>query len=530
MRVTVADCLREQAQKRPEREALVHRGRRISYASLDAEVDRLAALLVEQGVRKGDRVAVYMEKGPEEASSLLAAARAGGVFVDVNHLLKPPQVEHILRDSGARVLLTTRQRLKALVDTLERCPDLAAVVVHGAGETPALGQATVERGPWAAEEVPFAPPRLTEVDLGAIIYTSGSTGKPKGVVLTHRNLLAGAESVSSYVENTPEDRILSVLPFSFDYGLNQLTCSLYVGCACVLLNYLVINDVLKALEAEAVTGLGLIPPLWLQLLQKEWDHTRFPHWRYLTNTGGAMPVHATRELRRRLPRTRIYLMYGLTEAFRGTYLPPEEVDRRPTSIGKAIPNAEIWVLNDRGEHCRPGEEGELVQRGAHVAQGYWNDPEKTAERFRPNPFAPPGVQFQEMVVFSGDRVKTDEEGYLYFVDRLDEMIKTSGYRVSPTEVEDALYATGLVEHAVAFGLPDEVLGQVVTAVVSPRSPEATPEALRQACAATLPNYMVPKTIDIWEKLPLNPNGKIDRKAVKGWFRNRGDAEGAEENR
>ena len=529
IRTTVADSLREQAQSAPEREALVYRSRRIPYGVLDAEVDRVARLLLDAGLRKGDRVAVYMEKCPEEAVSLLAASRSGGVFVDINHVLKPPQVEHILQDSGARFLLTTSARAAALLEVLERCPDLEVVVLHGDGDVRPAGKRVLDRGGWAERPVPGGClfPRIVETDLGAIIYTSGSTGKPKGVVLSHRNLVAGAESVSTYVENTPDDRILSVLPFSFDYGLNQLTCSLHVGCTCVLINYLFPNDILQALEAENITGLGLIPPLWLQLLKRDWDHTRFPHWRYLTNTGGAMPVHATRELRRRLPNTRIYLMYGLTEAFRGTYLPPDEVDRRPTSIGKAIPNAEIWVLNERGEHCKPGEEGELVQRGAHVSLGYWNDPEKTAERFRPNPFAPPGLQMQEMVVYSGDRVKTDEEGYIYFVDRADEMIKTSGYRVSPTEVEDALYATGLVEHAVAFGVPDEVLGQVVAAVVSAKKPGVEAHDLTAACAQTLPNYMVPKHIEVWERLPLNPNGKIDRNAVKREFLNRGGAEDAE---
>jgi len=529
MKITISDYLKKQSCRFPDKECLVYRMRRISYASLDAEVDRLAQLLMDEGLHKGDRVAVYMEKSPEEAASLLAAARAGGVFVDVNYLLKAPQVEHILRDSGARSLLTTRQRAAGLAEVLARCPDLEVLILHGPGETPEIqGVRIVERGGWAegffSRESRF--PRVVETDLGAIIYTSGSTGKPKGVVLSHRNLVAGAESVSAYVENTPGDRILSVLPFSFDYGLNQLTCSLYVGCTCVLINYLFPNDILKALEAENITGLGLIPPLWLQILKQEWDHKRFPHWRYLTNTGGAMPVHATRELRRRLPNTRIYLMYGLTEAFRGTYLPPEEVDRRPTSIGKAIPNAEIWVLNDRGEHCGPGEEGELVQRGAHVALGYWNDPEKTADLFRPNPFAPSGLQMQEMVVFSGDRVKMDEEGFIYFVDRADEMIKTSGYRVSPTEVEDTLYATGLVEHAVAFGVSDEILGQAVAAVVSAKNPGISSRDLTAACAQTLPNYMVPRHIEVWERLPLNPNGKIDRKAVKQEFLNRQAAKDA----
>jgi len=525
MLITISDCLRHQAQCSPAKEALVYRGRRLCYGELDAEVSRLASLLLEQGLRKGDRVAVYLEKSLEEAVSLLAVCRVGGVFVDVNHLLKPAQVQHILRDSSARFLLTSRQRLQGLTEVLSGCPDLAAAVIHGPGDCPEFpALRLLDRAVVTSDGGLRRGPRVVETDLGAIIYTSGSTGKPKGVMLSQRNLLAGAESVSAYLENTPQDRILSVLPFSFDYGLNQLTTSLYVGATCVLINYLFINDVLKALEAERITGLGLIPPLWLQLLQKEWDHARFPAWRYLTNTGGRMPEHATREFRRRLPNTKIYLMYGLTEAFRGTYLPPEQVDSRPTSIGKAIPNAEIWVLNQDGQPAAPGEEGELVQRGAHVALGYWNDPVKTAERFRPNPFLPEETQFPEYVVYSGDRVKTDTEGFIYFVNRDDEMIKTSGYRVSPTEVEEALYPSGLVEHAVAFGVADEILGQVVVAVVSGKGGVLPAEKeLLAACAARLSSYMVPKRVEVLERLPLNPNGKIDRKAVQKWFLNRQDA-------
>jgi acyl-CoA ligase (AMP-forming) (exosortase A-associated) len=529
MFVTIADCLRTQAEQAAEREALAYRGRRISYGELEAEVARLAGLLLEQGLRKGDRVAVFLEKSPEEATSLLGVSRAGGVFVDVNHLLKFPQVVHILNDSGARFLFTSRQRLAALVAGLDDCPALEAIFVHGPGETPGTSVRSLDRGEWGTPDANGpALPRVVETDLGAIIYTSGSTGKPKGVVLSHRNLLAGAESVSTYLGNTAEDRILSVLPFSFDYGLNQFTTSLFVGATCVLMNYLFPNDILKTMEAEAITGLGLIPPLWLQLLQKEWDHKSLPSWRYLTNTGGAMPEHATREFRRRLPKTKIFLMYGLTEAFRASYLPPELVDQKPTSIGKAIPNAELWVLNDEGQHCLPGEEGELVQRGAHVALGYWNDAEKTAERFKPNPFAPPALQAEERVVFSGDRVKADEEGLLYFVGRRDEMIKTSGYRVSPTEVEEALYAMGLIEHAAAFGIPDGILGQVVAAVVSVKGPlKPDPMELIAECAKMLSNYMVPKELEIWDSLPLSPNGKIDRPRVRETYMNRRGSEAAE---
>ena len=521
MVITLADCLKVQARKNPDKEALVYKNRRISYAKFDDEVDRVAAILLNSGLEKNDRVAVFMEKSPEEAVALLAANRAGGVFIDVNHLLKAHQVLHILRDSGAKFLFTTQQRLRAIVSVIDECSKLETIIIHGPGKKiDSLNVNLIERGEWGSGAAQPVAQKIVETDMGAIIYTSGSTGNPKGVVLSQRNLVAGAESVSTYLENIPDDRILSVLPFSFDYGLNQLTTSIYVGATCVLINYLGINDILKAMEKESITGLGLIPPLWLQLLQSDWDDKRFPHWRYLTNTGGAMPEPAVRDLQRRLPNLKIYLMFGLTEAFRATYLPPDQVDNRPTSIGKAIPNAEIWVINENLEHCKSGEEGELVQRGAHVALGYWNDLERTRERFRPNPFAPHGLQIDEQVVFSGDRVITDKEGYIFFIGRRDEMIKTSGYRVSPTEIEEALYDTDKVKHAAAFGIPDKIQGQVVVAVVSlTKGTHTDSKELIALCASTLANYMVPKQIDIWDDLPINPNGKIDRKSTIRQFMN-----------
>ncbi len=522
LKITISDCLKDKAQSTPDKEALVYKKNRLSFKELDTEVDSLAKGLSRLGLSKDDRVAIYLEKSHHEAISILAANRAGGIFVDVNHLLKAPQVEHILTDSGARYLLTSRQRLQHLIDILPDCPALEYIILHGVGDNPEGLSATIidrEQLCAKASKEQFVFPRIVEVDVASIIYTSGSTGKPKGVVLSQRNLVAGAESVSTYLENTPEDRILSVLPFSFDYGLNQLTCSLYVGCTCVLINYLLPNDIIKAMEKEQITGLPLIPPLWVQLLQKDWDSRRFTHCRYLTNTGGAFPAAVIADLSTRLPNTSIFPMYGLTEAFRGTFLPPEEVAKRPTSMGKAIPNAEIWVVNEKGEHCQPGEPGELVQRGAHVALGYWNDPVKTAERFKPSPFALPGVQMEEKVVYSGDRVKMDEEGYLYFVGRFDEMIKTSGYRVSPTEVEEAFYSDNRVRHVAAFGMPDAVLGQMIVVIVSPRDgQQITTEELVQICKAGLPNYMQPKVLEVWDNLPLNPNSKIDRKAVQAKYR------------
>jgi acyl-CoA synthetase (AMP-forming)/AMP-acid ligase II len=296
----------------------------------------------------------------------------------------------------------------------------------------------------------------------------GASGKPKGVVLSHRKMVAGAKSVASYLDNRPADTLLAALPLSFDAGFSQLTTAFHVGARVVLLNYLLPRDVLKALEREKVTGLTAVPPLYIQLSQLEWPTTITEHLRYFANTGGRMPRETLAALRSRLPRSQPFLMYGLTEAFRSTFLPPEEVDRRPDSIGKAIPNAEILVLREDGSPCAANEPGELVHRGALVGMGYWNDPEKTAERYKPLPaHAPgrePGLVLPEIAVFSGDTVRCDEEGFLYFIGRRDEMMKTSGYRVSPTEVEEILYATKLVGECVAFGVDHPSLGQAIQVI------------------------------------------------------------------
>ena len=365
--------------------------------------------------------------------------------------------------------------------------------------------------------------------MAAILYTSGSTGKPKGVVLSHRNMVAGAKSVASYLENSADDTLLAALPLSFDAGFSQLTTAFHVGARVVLLNYLMPRDVLKALERERVTGLTAVPPLFIQLTQLEWPAGITEHLRYFANTGGRMPRETLAALRTHLPKTKPYLMYGLTEAFRSTYLPPDEVDRRPDSIGQAIPNAEILVLRDDGSLCAPNEPGELVHRGALVGMGYWNDHEKTSERYKPLPPGAPGREaglvLPELAVFSGDTVRRDEEGFLYFIGRRDEMMKTSGYRVSPTEVEEVLYATRLVGECVAFGVDHDMLGQAIQVIATPADGgRLDTAALLAECRKLMPAYMVPAHIDVRDgPLPRNPNGKIDRKALSTEWNDRQSA-------
>lgn len=517
----VHDFIFHSATRTPQAEALVYGARRLDYAALAGLVGAARDALLAHGLGWGERVAVYMEKNVENVAAMFGAAAAGGAFVPVNPLLKPEQVAYILADCNVRVLVTSVDRLRLLGDALAQCRDLKLVIAVGAGAPPAVPGVPVLGWDDALASGAGAPRphRVIDGDLAAILYTSGSTGKPKGVVLSHRNLVAGAQSVASYLENTPADRLLAVLPLSFDYGLSQLTTAFHVGATAVLINHLLPRDVLNAVLAEKITGLAAVPPLWIQLAPLPWpaDCTL----RYLTNSGGAMQRPTLDALRAALPNAKPFLMYGLTEAFRSTFLPPEELERRPDSMGKAIPNAEVAVLRPDGSECAPGEPGELVHRGALVSLGYWNDPAKTAERFKPIAARHYGLPLTELAVWSGDTVRKDEDGFLYFISRNDEMIKTSGYRVSPTEVEEVVYARDQVAEAAALGVKHPALGQAIVVVALPREGVAlTASDLLAALKPHLPAYMLPQKVVIADaSLPRNPNGKIDRKLLSTQYEN-----------
>ncbi len=498
--------------------ALTDGKRAVSYADLDDQVRRFASGLLAMGVARAERVGIYLEKRVETVVASFGAAAAGAVFVPINPLLKPEQVGFILRDCDVRVLVTSIERLPLLQATLAECPSLRAAVVVGAtGPAPTLqSPASPVSWPELLDTAARAPHRVIDTDMAAILYTSGSTGRPKGVVLSHRNMVAGAKSVASYLDNDAGDTLLAALPLSFDAGFSQLTTGFHSGARVVLLNYLLPRDVLKAMERESVTGLTAVPPLYIQLTQLHWPAAIGQHLRYFANTGGRLPRETLALLQQKVPQAKPFLMYGLTEAFRSTFLPPEEVARRPDSIGKAIPNAEILVLRPDGTPCDDDEPGELVHRGALVGMGYWGDAEKTAERYKPMPGREGGLQLPEYAVFSGDTVRRDSEGFLYFVGRRDEMIKTSGYRVSPTEVEEVLYATRLIGECAAFGVDHPTLGQAIQVIATP--PDAATDvdvpALLAQCKARMPAYMVPAHVQVVTgPLPRNPNGKIDRKLL-----------------
>src|SRR4051812_20523876 len=475
----------------PAAPALVTREGAMDYAGLEAMVGALAAALKARGLRHGDRVGSWLPKNRLTSLLPLACARAGLIHVPVNPLLKRMQVAHILADSGASLLLSGQARLA----TLE------------GGDFGGTALDEEESAALFAHPDALSPSSHDPEDLAALLYTSGSTGRPKGVMLSHANLWLGAISVAHYLHLTAEDRTLAVLPLSFDYGQNQLLSAWASGGAVVPLDYLAARDVIRAIERHQISTLAGVPPLWVQLIEAPWPAAASLALRRLTNSGGKLAPSVVRRMRELFPAADIYSMYGLTEAFRSTYLEPALLDDHPDSMGSAIPFAEIMVVDADG---RPADEGELVHAGPLVAKGYWQDPERTAERFKP---APAGSAYGGMAVWSGDRVRRDGEGLLYFVGREDGVIKTSGNRVSPTEVEEAAIASGLVQEAVALGYPDARLGEGVALVVRPdRGGEE--EALRAHLKRQLPNFMQPGPIVWRDALPRSPNGKLDRVALK----------------
>jgi acyl-CoA ligase (AMP-forming) (exosortase A-associated) len=482
-----------------DRIALIDGERSVSYQAFSQLVARCAASLLVNGLSRGDRVAIVLPKSVEECWAILGVSRAAGVFVPVNSVLRAHQIRHIVEDSGARIVICSRGQFEAISDALAGLERLTILYSEAiADDTATAGSAECDQA-------------IGE-DLAAILYTSGSTGKPKGVMLSHRNLLAGSRIVVNYLGITDRDRILSLLPFSFDYGLNQLLTAIQERAVTVLFTFQLGDEIVRAIRDHAITGLAGVPTIWTILTKASplLRKTRLPTLRYITNSGGAVPSETVRRLREMLADTRIFLMYGLTEAFRSTYLPPEEIDRRPTSIGKAIPECEVFAVKPDGQRAKPGEPGILVHRGPTVSLGYWNRPEDTAAVLRQHPFRP-AAQGGEIVCYSGDLVVEDEEGFFSFVGRADAMIKSSGYRISPTEVEEVLMATGAFRQVAVIGLPDPLAGQKVHAIAVPAKTEPTTVVhdILQAVSHQLPAFMMPRMIELVDALPTTPNGKLD---------------------
>jgi acyl-CoA ligase (AMP-forming) (exosortase A-associated) len=476
--------------------ALISRDQSIDFRALDVLVGKMAAVLLARGLQFGDRVATWLPKSIEACVMPLAAARAGLVHVPINPLLKSAQVAHILSDSGARAFITAKGRASVL-DT---------------GDVP--GECALwfddDVSGWVDDATPLPLSSHDPAQLCALLYTSGSTGRPKGVMLSHANLWLGAISVAHYLKLNRTDRVLGLLPLSFDYGQNQLLSAWAAGACAVPLDYLLAKDVVRAVDRHAITTLAGVPPLWLQLLDADWSDEAAGRLRRITNSGGALSPALIDRLQATFPKADVYPMYGLTEAFRSTYLDPALVKRHPTSMGVAIPFAEILVVCADGTRADDDEAGELVHCGPLVAQGYWRDAQRSAERFKP---APSASRYGGIAVWSGDTVRRDALGLHYFVGRDDEMIKVSGNRISPSEIEEAATSSGVAIEAVAFGVADDRLGQAIILVVSGRG-NGGEAALRDHLKRVLPGFMQPQQI-IWrDSLPRNANGKFDRAAIK----------------
>ncbi|MCW2411867.1 MULTISPECIES: AMP-binding protein [unclassified Sphingobium] len=480
----------------------------IDYATMEHLVGRLAHLLAARldgaGAPAGSRVAAWLPKGLLAALLPLAVVRAGHVYVPINPLLKRAQVAHIVRDSGAGMLISQPARLGTLepgdlAEAVARVEEAALLAVIEDADAATLPPGTGRPG-----------------DLAEILYTSGSTGRPKGVMLSHANLMIGARSVAGYLGLDATDRTLALLPLSFDYGQNQLLSTWWAGGCVVPLDYLLPREVAKVAARHAITTLAGVPPLWVQLTEIDWPPEARAALRRLTNSGGALTRPLIARLRETFPGVDVFAMYGLTEAFRSTYLPPDLLDRHPDSIGQAIPDAEVLVVRADGTLTDDDEPGELVHSGPLVAQGYWHDAARTAERFRP---APAASAYGGMAVWSGDTVVRDGAGLLRFVGRDDAMIKSAGIRISPSEVEEAAVAVAGVAEACALGRADERLGQAIVLFVRAEAAlcETDRDSLGDRLAAqlrqTLPNFMQPAEIRILAQMPRNPNGKIDRVAL-----------------
>ncbi len=513
----VEEFLEQSCRKTPEKIALVSGKERYSYRQIEEASNRLAHALVSSGVQRGDRVAILLPNSFEAVLAIFAALKAGAAFVVLNSTTKSDKLTYILNHCRASAIVLGSRTLPANSEFWTHVPYLQSVFVVAAKEEQLAQIRSAGKNAVSFDEVQtqsgnHVPPRkqCIDIDLAALIYTSGSTGHPKGVMMTHLNIISAATSITTYLDNSADDVVLNVLPLAFDYGLYQLLMMFKVGGTLLLHDsFAYPHIVLKAILLEGVTGFPIVPTISALLLQMDLSKYDLSGLRYITNTAASLPVEHIRKLRSIFPDVKIFSMYGLTECKRVSYLPPDQIDIRPGSVGRGMPNEEVYVVDARGHRVGPGEIGELVIRGSNVMKGYWDQPEETDKCLRPGPI--PG----EKVLYSGDLFRTDEEGYLYFVGRRDDMIKTRGEKVSPREVEETLYALDGVAEAAVIGVPDAILGSAVKAILilSPGAKLSAQEVIRH-CASRLEDFMVPKVVEFRDTLPKTETGKVSKKVLR----------------
>jgi amino acid adenylation domain-containing protein len=506
----VHDFLINSAVRFPEKTALVCGAHKYTYAQLDKLTDRLAHGLIERGVRRGDRVVVYLGNSLESVLSIFAVLKAGAVFVPVNPTAKRDKVLFILRRCGACAIFMDARSAKLVHEIRTDVPSVRTFVLSGNdADAIAAREACCTLDSLVNSVAALPPPRINiDLDLACLIFTSGSTGEPKGVTCGHDNVVFAAGSIISYLKGSPDDVVINVLPLSFDYGLYQLLMTFRLGATLVLeTSFAFPATFLKRMEEERVTGLPGVPTIFAMLVQMDLSQYDLSGLRYLTNTGAALAPAHIEILRQKFPKAALYSMYGLTETKRTLYLPPDQLDKRPGSVGIAIPGTEVWLEDASGKRLGPGETGELVIRGRHVMRGYWEDAEATAARYRPGEI--PG----DRVCVSGDIFRTDSEGYFYFVGRKDDIIKSRGEKVAPKEVENVLYALKGVSHAAVIGVPDAIMGQAIKAVLVCNDATITETRVLAHCRANLEDFMVPKYVEFRTEMPLTQSGKIKKSAL-----------------
>lgn len=505
----LTDFLRDSADRFPDKVALVCDERQLTYAQIEEQTNRVANGLLSLGVHRGDRVAVWLPNSVEAVIAIFGILKAGATFTVINPSTKPGKLAFVLTNCTARALFAPAQRGAQVASLFDTVPSMRSAVLCGKGSAQAADEHAGATSfsqlldEYASTPAPCPP---IDVDLACLIYTSGSTGEPKGIMSTHASVSFAASSIIEYLENTPDDIVINVLPLSFDYGLYQLLMVFKFGGTLVLeRSFAYPSAVLRRIEQERVTGLPGVPTLFAILLELDLNRFDLSSLRYLTNTAAALPVEHVRRLRDALPWARLYSMYGLTECKRTLYLPPEELDGRPGSVGIPIPGTEVWIEDERGYRLGPGEVGELVVRGSHVMQGYWNNPEATAKWFRPGSYP------AERLLYTGDLFRMDEDGFLYFVARRDDIIKSRGEKVAPKEVEQVLYQLPGVVDVAVVGVADELLGQAIKAFVvcSADHRLAEKDVLRH-CSQHLEDFMMPRYVEICDSLPKTPSGKTNR--------------------
>jgi len=514
----VQDFLEQSAARLPDKVALICDGKRLTYQEIDRMANRMANALRAGGVQRGDRVVIFLPNSVPVVIGIFAALKAGGVFVVVNHTTKQDKLAYILNNCRATAIWMDGRKPELAVELRRLAPSLKLFILTGMVEPldevdrqPDNSLATFLDFDQALQQFTDARPERSNIDLdlACLIYTSGSTGDPKGVMSDHSNMIFAASSIISYIQNNEDDIVMDVLPLSFDYGLYQLLMVFKFGGTLVLeRSFTYPAAILKRMEAERVTGFPGVPTVFVLLLQLDLTPYDLSSLRYLTNTAAALPPIHIEQLRRKFPWATLYSMYGLTETKRTLYLPPEELDRRPGSVGIAIPGTEVWLEDEHSHRLGPGEVGELVVRGRHVMRGYWENPKATAERYRPGPI--PG----ERLCYTGDLFRMDEAGFFYFVSRMDDVIKSRGEKVAPKEVETALYAIPGVREAAVVGVADPVLGEAIKAFLVMDGNQLTEAQVLAYCRAHLEDFMVPKMVEFRDSLPKTSSGKIKKTDLK----------------